>query len=152
MSIIDGLVVSITDLRYVVSMHELIEIIDLSNYTVEHSGNSGTMISLRGGVIPLEPLRKYIQVEGGASADKTDDLRGVPALVVKHGPHLIAFQIDGVLGQQSVVVRPLNEQMASIGGFSGSTVLGDGEPGMILNLSEIARHYFARSQNQEQHP
>lgn len=151
MSIIDGLVVRINDLRYVVSMHELTEIIDLSNYTVEHSGASGTMISLRGGVIPLEALKKYIQVEKADKQGKHNTFAGVPALVVKHGSNLIAFQIDGVLGQQSVVVRPLNEQMSSIGGFSGSTVLGDGEPGMILNLSEIARQYFARSQGQEQY-
>jgi chemotaxis protein histidine kinase CheA len=132
-------------------MHELTEIIDLSNYTVEHSGASGTMISLRGGVIPLEALKKYIQVEKADKEGKRNTFAGVPALVVKHGSNLIAFQIDGVLGQQSVVVRPLNEQMSSIGGFSGSTVLGDGEPGMILNLSEIARQYFARSQGQEQY-
>ena len=150
MSIIDGLVVKVRDLRYVVSMHELTEIIDLSNYPIERSGANGQMISLRGGVIPLEPLRKYIQTSD-TSAGEEKTRQGIPALVVRNGSNLIAFEIDDVLGQQSVVVRPLNEQMSSLGGFSGSTVLGDGEPGMILNLSEIARFYFNPTTTQEYH-
>ena len=148
-SIIDGLVVKVNDLRYVVSMHELTEIIDLSNYSIEYTGQKGKMLSLRGGVIPLTSLRTF--VDTGYEATPQNDLhdRSVPALIVRNGTNTIAFEIDGVLGQQSVVVRPLNEQLGTLPTFSGSTVLGDGEPGMILNLSEIARSYFNQSTHQE---
>lgn len=148
-SIIDGLVVKVNELRYVVSMHELTEIIDLSNYSIEHTGQKGKMLSLRGGVIPLTSLRSYIDTGYQETLGNNSKERSIPALIVRNGTNTIAFEIDGVLGQQSVVVRPLNEQLGTLATFSGSTVLGDGEPGMILNLSEIARCYFNQSTHQE---
>jgi two-component system chemotaxis sensor kinase CheA len=146
LSIIDALVVKIQDSRYAVPMHELTEIIDLSRYPLEATGQGGFMISLRGEVVPIEALADYMATPGLYHlGQKPEDRRqkfGCPALLVREGAQAIAFAIDKVVSQQQIVVRPLSEQFEGLQGFRGCTILGDGEPGVILSLPELAKAYF----------
>ena len=147
LSIIDALVVKVNEARYAVPMHELTEIIDLSSYPVEATGQGGFMISLRGEVVPVETLADYMPSPGFLSATApTFNPRsgcGCPALLVREGVQSIAFAIDKVVSQQQIVVRPLSDQLDGLQGFRGCTILGDGEPGVILSLPELARTYFS---------
>lgn len=146
LSIIDALVVKVHDSRYAVPMHELTEIIDLSRYPIETTGRGGFMISLRGEVVPVETLADYMPNPGFlySSPHMMDPHNrfGCPALLVRDGPQSIAFAIDKVVSQQQVVVRPLSEHLDGLQGFRGCTILGDGEPGVILSLPELAKTYF----------
>lgn len=144
LSIIEALVIKINSLRYAIAMHELTEIIDLKEFTIETTGTKGRMFSLRGDIVPVQPLAEYLKVPTVKVANTATGSaeRGRPALVVREGEDLIAFEVDDILGQQQVVVRPLSEQMASLDGFSGSMILGDGEPGMIVSLTELARTFL----------
>lgn len=146
LSIIDALVVKVHDSRYAVPMHELTEIIDLSNYPIETTGKGGFMISLRGEVVPVETLADYMPNPGFLYANPhmlgSKDRFGCPALLVRDGPQSIAFAIDKVVSQQQVVVRPLSDHLDGLQGFRGCTILGDGEPGVILSLPELAKTYF----------
>jgi two-component system chemotaxis sensor kinase CheA len=147
LSIIDALVVKVNEARYAVPMHELTEILDLSSYSIETTGQGGFMISLRGEVVPVETLADYMPTPGflRSSTDGLDAQggHGCPALLVRDGVQSIAFAIDKVVSQQQVVVRPLSEQLDGLQGFRGCTILGDGEPGVILSLPELARTYFS---------
>lgn len=147
MSIVDALVVGVRDTRYAIPMSELTEIIDLSRYPIETTGKGGAMISLRGEVIPLEVLADYMPTtESGSHHTETDVSRAghrCPALLVRDGDQSVAFAIDQILSQQQVVVRPLSEQLDGLRGLRGFTILGDGEPGVILSLPELARSYFS---------
>jgi two-component system chemotaxis sensor kinase CheA len=146
LSIIDALVVKVHDSRYAVPMHELTEIIDLSRYPIETTGKGGFMISLRGEVVPVETLADYMPNPGFLySSPHMVDSKGrfgCPALLVRDGPQSIAFAIDKVVSQQQVVVRPLSDHLDGLQGFRGCTILGDGEPGVILSLPELAKTYF----------
>jgi two-component system chemotaxis sensor kinase CheA len=142
LSIIEALVIKISNLRYAIAMHELTEIIDLKEFTIETSGSKGRMFSLRGDIVPVQALSEYLKVPTVKKQAAVTQDRGRPALVVRDGEDLIAFEVDDILGQQQVVVRPLSEQLASLEGFSGSMILGDGEPGMIVSLTELARNFL----------
>ncbi len=144
LSIVDALVIKIADVRYAVAMHELTEIIDLSGYSIDTSGSRGRMFSLRGDVVPIQSLNDYLKapVVKRSSNAPTSESRTHPALVVREGEEIVAFEVDSILGQQQVVVRPLSEHLAKIPGFNGSMILGDGEPGMIVSLTEITRAYL----------
>ena len=147
LSIIDALVVKVQDCRYAVPMHELTEIIDLSRYPLEATGHGGLMISLRGEVVPIETLADYMATPGFYQPSLKNGARretlGCPALLVREGAQAIAFAIDKVVSQQQIVVRPLSEQFEGLQGFRGCTILGDGEPGVILSLPELAKAYFS---------
>lgn len=141
LSILEALVVDVDQIKYAVPMQELLEIIDLSNYDVETTGDRGRMISLRGNVIPLEPLFSYLPTEQERHSQSISSGTS-PALVVRDGGNLIAFEVDQILSQQQVVVRQLSRQLSKLKGLGGCTILEDGEPGMILSLPELAKSYF----------
>jgi len=147
LSIIDALVVRVQEARYAVPMNELTEIIDLSRHPVESTGNGGLILSLRGEVVPVEALADYMptptmqRVAGRfIVAGQTNRF---PALLVRDAGQSVAFAIDTIVSQQQIVVRPLSDQLEGLQGLRGCTILGDGEPGIILSLPDLARTYFS---------
>lgn len=146
LSIVDALVIVVSGVRYAVPVQELSEIIDLTDHQVESSTDRGHMISFRGEVVPVESLAEYLPIVATAETDAENAKmrkKHKPALVVRYGENRIAFQVDRVENQASVVVRQLMQPLRPFMGFGGSTILGQGEPGMILNLNAIASAYIA---------
>lgn len=147
LSIIDALVVRVQDARYAVPMSELTEIIDLSRYPIERTGKGGFILSLRGEIVPVEALADYMPTPNARHLQGRFLVAGqcnrVPALLVRDAGQSVAFAIDRIVSQQQVVVRPLSEQLDGLQGLRGCTILGDGEPGVILSLPELARTYFS---------
>lgn len=148
LSIIDALVVKVGTSNYAVPMKELVEIIDLQEYEIEKSGTEGKMINLREVIVPVEHLVQYlpaVSMNDYKTSKESKTEEGVPALVVQDGSHQIAFEVDNILGQQQIVVRPLSDQLAGLPGYSGGTILGNGEPGMIINMNQMTKSYFKRT-------
>jgi two-component system chemotaxis sensor kinase CheA len=147
LSIIDALVVRVRESRYAVPMSELTEIIDLSRYPIERTGQGGFIVSLRGEVIPVEALVDYMptpslqEIHGKMLV--VGQSNRYPALLVRDSGQAVAFAIDRIVSQQQIVVRPLSDQLDGLQGLRGCTILGDGEPGVILSLPELARTYFS---------
>ncbi len=140
LSIVDALVVRVDEIKYAVAMHELTEIIDLSGMHIEPTGQDGQMLDLRGQIIPVARLGKFLTQQ--KTFKNIVNKAGRPALLIKETRGTVAFEIDRIMGQQQIVVRPLGEKLAGLDEFSGCTILGDGEPGMILSLNNLARSYF----------
>ena len=64
--------------------------------------------------------------------------RGYLSLViVEAGNHHIGLIVDGFVGQQEIVIRPLKPPLNHIKVFSGITLLGDGKITFLLNLEEL---------------
>ena len=45
--------------------------------------------------------------------------------------------MDEIVGQQQVVIKSLGDDLAGLKGVSGSTILGDGQPALILDVAEL---------------
>ena len=64
-------------------------------------------------------------------------------LLVKGGTERIALEVDGMVGNQEIVIKNLGPQLTRVPGIAGATVLGDGEIALILNpvalLARLAR-------------
>lgn len=167
LSIVDALIVEVDQVRYAVPMQELAEVVDLSDFKIEKSGQYDRMISLRGEVVPLESLGSYMpslrehklfgkrrkeyleETQAAKSNHESRSSHGRPALIVVSGADRIAFEIDGIVGQQQVFVRKLSDHLANLPGLSGGTILGDGEPGMIISLPSVAKSYLKRVKREE---
>jgi two-component system chemotaxis sensor kinase CheA len=54
-------------------------------------------------------------------------------VVVEGEQHMIGLKIDELIGQQQVVVRPLEGAFARIEDASGCALLGEGEVGVVLS-------------------
>jgi chemosensory pili system protein ChpA (sensor histidine kinase/response regulator) len=60
-------------------------------------------------------------------------------LLVRIGETRVALQVDALIGNREIVVKPLGAQLSSVTGVSGATILGDGRVVMILDLAAIVR-------------
>jgi len=85
------------------------------------------MIERRGEAVPLLRLDEIfgLAVEGVA---------GRKVIIVRRNGEPYAFAVDRMLGQQEVVVRPLEDRLVRVEGISGTTDLGDGKPTLVLDL------------------
>ncbi|XXY21183.1 ATP-binding protein [Sorangium sp. So ce216] len=87
------------------------------------------LIERRGEVVPIVNLGALFEL-GDAGASR--------ALVVRRNGAPFAFGVTRVLGQQEVVVRPLEDPLVKVPGVSGSTDLGDGRPTLVLDLVTLS--------------
>ncbi|WP_437878105.1 chemotaxis protein CheA [Sorangium sp. So ce513] len=87
------------------------------------------LIERRGEVVPLVDLGVLFDL-GPLGASR--------ALVVRRNGAPFAFGVTRVLGQQEVVVRPLEDPLVKVPGVSGSTDLGDGRPTLVLDLVTLS--------------
>jgi chemosensory pili system protein ChpA (sensor histidine kinase/response regulator) len=61
----------------------------------------------------------------------------VPVLLIRSGSRDMALQVDGLVGTQEVVIKPLSPQISSLPGIAGATILGDGRVVLILDLAGL---------------
>jgi two-component system, chemotaxis family, sensor kinase CheA len=86
------------------------------------------LIERRGSGVPLLSLRSVL-APSGVSREVSRK-----ALIVRQNDRPFAFGIDRMLGQQEVVVRPLEDPLVKVRGVTGATDLGDGKPTLVLDL------------------
>jgi chemotaxis protein histidine kinase CheA len=59
-------------------------------------------------------------------------------LLLRSGTGRIGLQVDGLLGNQEIVVKNVGQQLARVIGVDGATVLGNGQVVLILNPVALA--------------
>jgi len=88
------------------------------------------MIRRRGEAVPVLRLEELLGL-GEVSETRRK------AIIVRRNGDPMAFAIDRMLGQQEVVVRPLEDALVRVHGVSGTTDLGDGRPTLVLDLAAL---------------
>jgi two-component system chemotaxis sensor kinase CheA len=90
-------------------------------------------LELNGEAVPLEDLATML----GASAPELDP--GAPAMVIATAGRRVAISCDSVIGDQEVVVKGLGPLLASVRGYLGAAILGDGRVAMIVDPNHLLR-------------
>jgi chemosensory pili system protein ChpA (sensor histidine kinase/response regulator) len=62
-----------------------------------------------------------------------------PVLLVRAGEHRAALQIEGIVGNREIVVKPVGPQISRVRGISGATILADGRVVLILDVAGLMR-------------
>ena len=60
------------------------------------------------------------------------------AILYKYNRALVAFSFQEILQQQQIVIKQIGEEIKNKEKFMGVSILGDGNPSMILDLKKIA--------------
>jgi two-component system chemotaxis sensor kinase CheA len=88
------------------------------------------ILDRRGAAVPLVDLQAVFKLPAQAGGLRK-------AIVVRRADQPLAFEVDRMLGQQEVVVRPLLDELVKAPGVVGSTDLGDGQPTLVLDLHTL---------------
>lgn len=142
LALVEALIVECAGAAFAVPLADVAEIIDLRGRTVQRFGAGDEVLIHRDRVVPLERLSLRMPRSRAAAALSADSVLS-PALVIEIGAQSMAFAVDRVLGQNVVHARQLDANLASLRGLEGGTILGNGDPSVILNLKAWAREALA---------
>ncbi|OGT91022.1 MAG: hypothetical protein A2514_09135 [Gammaproteobacteria bacterium RIFOXYD12_FULL_61_37] len=62
-----------------------------------------------------------------------------PLLLVRHGDHRVAVQVDQMVGSRQIVVKSVGVQLSTVRWITGGTILGDGRVALILDVNALVR-------------
>lgn len=65
-------------------------------------------------------------------------------VIVQVGQQQIAFVVDGLIGQEEVVIKPLDELLKGTPGMAGATITSDGGIALIIDVPNLLKHYAHR--------
>jgi two-component system chemotaxis sensor kinase CheA len=125
LAIVRALTAKVGEERYVMPITHVAETLDLEPAAItELEGQDG--MTLRDDIIPLVHLRDVLGVSG-------DPPKARPVIVIQIGGRRSGLVVDSLTGQQEIVVKSFDPPKGTLPIFSGATVLGDGEPALILD-------------------
>jgi len=81
----------------------------------------------------------------GAQPKLEDQILPLPVVLVRTAEHVVAIQVDSLMGSREIVVKSLGPQFASVQGLSGATVMGDGSVVVIIDPVALIRRQEAHS-------
>ena len=130
LAIIEGFSVRVGTETFVVPLEHVTECTELpaEQRSLEASG----ILSLRGSPLPYVRLRRLFSVSG--EAPKRENI-----VVVKINEFHAGIAVDELLGGMQAVVKPLGRAFRGVSGIAGSTVLGDGRVGLIIDVPSLMR-------------
>jgi two-component system, chemotaxis family, sensor kinase CheA len=130
MAIIDGMVVSSAGERYVIPLVHVNECIKIVPEQVKSFSGIGELLLVRGENLPLINL-------SGLMGKKKESVKSGIAIIVRGQGEPFAIVVDDIIGQYQVVIKQLGLELAHLKGFSGSTILGDGKPALIVEPRDL---------------
>ncbi|MCK5724871.1 MAG: chemotaxis protein CheW, partial [Gammaproteobacteria bacterium] len=96
------------------------------------------VIHLRGVALPIFRLATLFGVKSDQDLDKSF------VVIVNTDGQRIGFVVDEMLGQEEVVIKPLEDYVQDRSGFSGATIVGDGRISLILDVYELVKMTSSR--------
>lgn len=129
-SIVDAFTFECAGQRFVVPVaivDEIVEVEEGAATRIAGSSKNVRVFARRGESVPLLPLEELFHLG--------EERKGTrKAIVVRRAGEPIAFAVDRMIGQQEVVVRPLEDPLVQVPGITGATDLGDGQPTLVVDL------------------
>ncbi|HEX6058107.1 MAG TPA: chemotaxis protein CheA [Gemmatimonadaceae bacterium] len=130
LAIIRALLARVNDETYALPMTHVNETVELRGDALKTVKGREVFV-LREDVLPLMRLRELVR-----SSERT--YRGTEQVVVLElSDRRVGLIVDELTGQQEIVVKQFDGVRDGLSLFSGATILGDGAPALILDVSSL---------------
>ena len=131
LAIVQALMVELGNEKYAIPLGSIQTIEEVPKSDIKYV-QSKEVISLRGTVIPLIRLDTLLDVpEREVPSDN------VVIVIVRKADKLAGLVVDGLIGQQEIVIKSIGKYINTPKLISGSTILGDGEVALILDANVL---------------
>jgi len=129
-AIVQAFLIQIGEGTYAISLEDVVETTQVNIEDIEKIKGKD-FISLRDKYIPLIYLRE--KFEDIPPEDIKKNKEKLTVTIVSNEGETAGFVIDDIVTEKEIVIKPLPENIQSMGGFMGATILGDGTIAMILD-------------------
>lgn len=133
LSIIDAMVVTYSNGRFVIPLTHVHESLSVKENQIQKASGLGEILLLRGESMPLIRLGDFFGLKSQLLPTQ------MIAMVIRIGSTPFSILVDDIIGQYQVVTKQLSPDLSHIKGISGTTILGDGRPALILEPLELLK-------------
>ncbi len=130
LAILDGQLVRVAGQVYVIPILSIIETLELAQTERSDVPGTGEICRFRGEYLHMLRVAEHFELKEPSS--------GKLVVVVDTHGRRIGLVIDEVLGQQQVVIKPLDKNYKSVKGLAGATIMSDGSVALILDPANIS--------------
>jgi len=130
LAIVRALIAAVGSERYALPLTYVAETAEFGAIAMTTMEGREAMV-LRDRVVPLVHLRSLLNVGGDAPPPRR------PVIVLEMGERRTGVVVDGMLGQQEIVVKGFEAPQGTLPVFSGATIMGDGVPALILDAAGL---------------
>ena len=137
LAILPTLMIVVGDQTFALPLTNVNEIFHLDLSKTNYVDGQLTIV-IREHAIPLFYLQDWL----ARGAEPVEKRKGVGHIViVQLGVKQVAFVVDALLGQEEVVIKPLDKLLTGTPGMAGATITSDGGIALILDLPSLLKHY-----------
>ena len=134
LAIIKAILFRVEQRLYAIPLHSVSEIARTVESEV-HQVDNYEVLQLRNEVLPMVRLGR------APAPDSEGRSRKLFILVITVGEKKFGLIVDGLEGEEELVIKALDDQTISTDLVSGASILGDGRVVLILNLSAVVEHF-----------
>ncbi|GAB0149124.1 MULTISPECIES: chemotaxis protein CheA [unclassified Marichromatium] len=133
LAILPALMVILDGRRFAIPLASVSEILDLdlsrSRFVDEQEA-----IVVRSHALPIYHIGRWVR------PGRDEGPRGeAHVVVVQVGQRKVGLVVDGLVGQEEVVIKPLGLGLRHVSGLAGATITGDGGIALILDVPELLK-------------
>jgi two-component system chemotaxis sensor kinase CheA len=128
LAIIDGFLVVAGETTFVIPLDRVVECVALPP-----GGQRRDFMDLRGDVMPLIRIRSLLSIAG-------DRPRRENVVVVEDSGLRAGLVVDSLKGEFQTVIKPLGPLFAHVKGIGGSSILGNGDVALIVDVPTLIKH------------
>jgi len=133
LSIMDVMLVKVGSLNYMFP-HQEIEICTSEKFenVIEKKGFN---LRYKDMLLPFLSLNSLFE-------EKTNiDLEEKSVVILNKNDHMLAVEVDEIIGKEQVVIKPMDEALQMISYLSGTTVLGNGDLAFLIDVVKLKELY-----------
>jgi two-component system chemotaxis sensor kinase CheA len=137
LAILPTLMLQLGNRKFALPLSNVSEIFELNSKKVSVVDGRQVVLN-RGKAPPIYYLRSWLLIE----EDKTEfDLNKSQVIMVQMANTLVGLVVDHVIGQEEVVIKPLSAMLQGLSGIAGSTITGDGNIAIILDVQGLLKRF-----------
>lgn len=137
MAIVQALLIKVGEETYAAPLNYISEVIDISQKQIKNIQNKEVIV-LRGKTLPLIRLHKLLEVPNY----KEEPDQSLTVVIIKTQGKYFGVIVSELIGQQEVVIKPINKKLCSEDYISGATTLGNGQVALIINVNSLITQHI----------
>lgn len=142
LSIIDGLLVVIDKVHYIVPLSAITKCYLV--YNSEMANNFNKLLVLDDEQVPFINLREEFGHEFGSEGRSQ-------VIVVHNGERRVGLSVDNIIGEYQAVIKPLGKHYKKQDFVSGASILGDGTIALVLDSNKLIELYINKTKAEEKY-
>ncbi|WP_087021473.1 chemotaxis protein CheA [Thaumasiovibrio subtropicus] len=139
LAILPTLMIGVSEQPFALPLASVSEIFNL-DLTKTNVVDGQQTIIVREKAIPLFYLQDWLIAP---NKPKNDRSKG-HVVIVHIGHQRIGFVVDTLIGQEEVVIKPLDNLLQGTPGMAGATITSDGHIALILDVPNLLKRYAGR--------